>query len=137
MVKEIHAVGTLIEFDEKILILHRREDIPQGKTWGLVAGKLEPGESEKEGAVREIFEETGLRVNVSNIKHVRNFKWYFPEITVIFTTFRLKLDKQFDVKINQDEHSEYKWVTPKECYNMKNLIHGFHDLLEKIYSAHK
>lgn len=135
MTKEIHTVGTLIECSRKILILHRRNDVPQGGTWGLPAGKLHLGEAENDGAVREIFEETGLKVDASNLEYVRSFDWHFPEITVIFPTFRLKLDKLFDVKIDPKEHLEYRWVAPEECYKMKNLIHGFHDLLEKIYGC--
>lgn len=135
--KEVHTVGTLIEYKGKILILHRLDNIPQGGTWGLPAGKVEKGESNIETAVREIFEETGLQVKEEHLEYVMNFDWHFPEVTVYFPTYRLRLNESFDVKLEPKEHSEYKWITPKECYNMNNLIHGFNDLLEKIYHVNE
>ncbi len=48
--------------DGKTLMLHRikkKEDVHEGK-WNGVGGKLEPGESPEECAIREIAEETGL-----------------------------------------------------------------------------
>jgi 8-oxo-dGTP diphosphatase len=41
----------------EVLLVHR----PRYDDWTLPKGKLLPGESEKEGALREVEEETGLR----------------------------------------------------------------------------
>ena len=46
------ADGTL-----EVLVAHR----PKYDDWTLPKGKLEPGESHEQAAVREVFEETGLR----------------------------------------------------------------------------
>ncbi len=40
-----------------------------------------------------------------------------------------------DVKIDSEMHKEYRKATPEECYSIDNLICGFHDLLEKVYSV--
>ncbi|MGX7108986.1 NUDIX hydrolase [Facklamia miroungae] len=48
---------------KQLLLLHRnkrKDDIHEGK-WVSVGGKFEPGESPKECAIREIYEETGLK----------------------------------------------------------------------------
>lgn len=39
----------------EVLVVHR----PRYRDWSLPKGKLEPGESHEEGAVREVAEETG------------------------------------------------------------------------------
>jgi 8-oxo-(d)GTP phosphatase len=44
----------------EVAVIHR----PRYDDWSLPKGKLAPGESEVEGAVREVFEETGYRVQV-------------------------------------------------------------------------
>ena len=44
----------------KVLIVHR----PRYDDWSLPKGKLEPGESARSAAVREVEEETGLRCEV-------------------------------------------------------------------------
>lgn len=137
MVNEVHIAGTLMEHDGKILILHRKENTSQAGTWGLPAGRLEAGESKKQGAVREIFEETGLKVSEWDLEFIRDFEWPLNKTLIRFHTFRLRLSHPFKVKINLSEHSEYIWVTPMKCYRIDNLIHGFHDLLEKVYHIPK
>jgi 8-oxo-dGTP pyrophosphatase MutT (NUDIX family) len=50
------AAGVVLN-DEGELLLGRRADTG---TWGLPGGIIEPGEQPADGAVREIFEETGV-----------------------------------------------------------------------------
>ncbi|GAB3206763.1 NUDIX hydrolase [Marinactinospora thermotolerans] len=51
---------TAVVFDEqRRLLLHRRSD---DGTWATPGGILEPGEQPAAGLVREVYEETGLRV---------------------------------------------------------------------------
>ena len=57
----IRAAGGLVVRDgpagAEILLVHR----PAYGDWSFPKGKLEPGEGEKDAAVREVEEETGLR----------------------------------------------------------------------------
>ena len=133
MVKEIRTVGTIVECENEILVLLRNSDRPQGNTWGLPAGKVNPNEKDLDAAIRELYEETGYKANPDELKLIGNFDWHFPEVTVYFPTFKLDLKYKFDVKIDSNEHQEYKWISPEECYKKNNLIHGFHDLIEKVY----
>jgi len=57
----VMAAGGVIHRDgedghREVLIVHR----PRYDDWSLPKGKLEPGETESEAALREVFEETGL-----------------------------------------------------------------------------
>ncbi len=57
------------------LMVHRNKkanDMHEGK-WNGLGGKLEPGETPEECAVREIWEESGLRVNRLTLKGVLTF----------------------------------------------------------------
>jgi len=50
--------------DQKTLMLHRikkANDIHAGK-WNGLGGKLEPGESPEQCVIREVFEESGLKI---------------------------------------------------------------------------
>lgn len=52
----------IIIFDEnKRVLLQKRADVG---LWGIPSGHVEPGESIKEAAIREIWEETGLDISV-------------------------------------------------------------------------
>ncbi|WP_112182320.1 MULTISPECIES: NUDIX hydrolase [Paraliobacillus] len=51
--------GAIIFDDQKRVLLHLRAD---NQTWGFPGGYMELGESVKETARREVFEETGLKI---------------------------------------------------------------------------
>ncbi len=53
----VRAVGP----DAEVLLVHR----PQYDDWTFPKGKVEPGESDEECAVREVEEETGLRCSLA------------------------------------------------------------------------
>ena len=54
-----------IVFDEKgRVLLIQRDDI---FTWALPGGSLDSGELPPEGTVREVFEETGLKVSADRL----------------------------------------------------------------------
>lgn len=64
MTDEIRAAGAVVrraaEPSAQILLVHR----PKYDDWSLPKGKLEPGEHVLQAAVREVGEETGLRVTL-------------------------------------------------------------------------
>lgn len=61
---QVPSVAALIRNSEnQLLFIRKSED----GVWGLPAGAIEPGETPKEAVVREVFEETGLKVKPNNI----------------------------------------------------------------------
>ena len=60
---------TYVVDSDRVLLIHRRRD-PHRGLWVAPGGKLEPGESPHEGAVREILEETGLRIELPQLRGV-------------------------------------------------------------------
>jgi 8-oxo-dGTP diphosphatase len=58
MSAEVQAAGgVVLDGDGLVVLVHR----PRYDDWSLPKGKLDPGESFEEAAVREVEEETGLR----------------------------------------------------------------------------
>ncbi|MBT5023040.1 NUDIX domain-containing protein [Candidatus Woesearchaeota archaeon] len=132
MTSKIRTVGCILEFDRKLVLLHRPDHKSQGGKWGLVAGKAEPGESEEKTIIREIKEETGYNANESELEFLGSWNWHFDEKIVEFPVFRIKLKEKIDVKIDPNEHDEFRWVTPTQAYAMPDLVHGVHDLFELL-----
>ena len=56
----IQAAGGVVVRDGRVLLVHRARH----GDWSLPKGKLEPGESWEEAALREVEEETGVRARL-------------------------------------------------------------------------
>jgi 8-oxo-dGTP diphosphatase len=54
---EVKAAGGLVRRDGRIAVVHR----PRYDDWSLPKGKLDPGETWEQAAVREVEEESGVR----------------------------------------------------------------------------
>ncbi|MDP9443792.1 MAG: NUDIX domain-containing protein [Actinomycetota bacterium] len=63
----IRCVGAVLRDDTGRLLLVRRGQAPAAGTWSLPGGRVEPGESDAEALMREVREETGLRVRVGDL----------------------------------------------------------------------
>src|SRR3984957_11100415 len=59
--------------DRRIILIRQYRHAARQFLWELVAGRIDPGESIKQAAVRELIEETGLRA-----KKIRLFLDLFP-----------------------------------------------------------
>jgi len=145
--KRVTTVGTLIEYQDKILILLRggKEENAPG-TWGLAAGrhKTEGSEQESENsseagiretAIREIEEETGLKVKESELIPAGVFEWPQTAMHVTFHAFRLAISEPFEVLLDPDEHIDYKWATKEEILALDKAIAGLKDLVQSVYDA--
>ena len=60
------AAGVILEKKDSIVLVKRRFE-PKVGLWGLPAGFMEYGEAPEETAIRETFEETGLRVEIDRL----------------------------------------------------------------------
>jgi 8-oxo-dGTP pyrophosphatase MutT (NUDIX family) len=58
------GVGALVVDDGRVLLV--REG-PKANDWQLPGGMLEAGESHAEGAAREVYEETGLEIEIDGL----------------------------------------------------------------------
>lgn len=66
------GVGVLVFDRAGRLLLERRSDCG---LWGLPGGRIEAGESVREAAMREVLEETGLRIRVIGLQGVYSEPW--------------------------------------------------------------
>ncbi len=59
----VPAVGVIC-FKGKRVILIKRSKPPKAGDWSLPGGRIEPGETRREAALRELYEETGVRARI-------------------------------------------------------------------------
>jgi len=63
------GVGALVTQNDKVLLVRRRMEPERGR-WSIPAGFLDQGEDPRRTAEREVLEETGLRVRITNLLDV-------------------------------------------------------------------
>jgi 8-oxo-dGTP pyrophosphatase MutT (NUDIX family) len=128
----IKAAGGIVEKDDTILLIHRL-----GK-WDLPKGKLEKNESSKIAAIREVYEETGVKAKLGdkicttwhtyslNGKGIlKRTKWY-----------KMACINDAGMKPQAEEDIEHlEWLTTKKVENaMANSYTSIRFVLRQYYS---
>jgi 8-oxo-dGTP diphosphatase len=101
-VAEVRAAGGVVVRDGRVLLVHR----PKYGDWSLPKGKLEPGETWADGALREVAEETGLRCELGDEvgrTHYRDSQGREKEVRYFELT-------SLDEPVAQNEIDEVRWV---------------------------
>jgi len=106
----------------KTLMVHRikkENDIHLGK-WNGLGGKLEPGETPEECAVREVFEESGLIVRKMTLKGMLTFPGFSDDEDWYAFVFVIT---EFDGHLSDSPEGVLHWVEDDEIPNL-NLWEG-------------
>lgn len=108
----------VLVLNEKNQLLLLRTFVSHGN-WTLPGGGIKRGESSKQAAVRELYEETGIKVSPAELEYLTTLSK--PTYDVPFTAplFRIKLSRQvaLTLHINPFEVASAQWVdisTPVE-----------------------
>ncbi|MBB6373620.1 mutator protein MutT [Pseudonocardia eucalypti] len=67
MSEQIPCVGAVVHDRHGRLLLIRRAQEPGLGLWSLPGGRVEPGETDEQAVIREVHEETGLRVRAGRL----------------------------------------------------------------------
>jgi 8-oxo-dGTP diphosphatase len=113
---EIRAAGGVVVRDGRVAVVHR----PRYDDWSLPKGKLDPGESFEEAALREIEEETGLRCRLE--EELEPAHYLSRGLPKIVRWWRMTVVE--DVGIDPDEEvDELRWLTPGEAVALLSYGH--------------
>ncbi len=136
---------TLLISDGRVLALKRSAtDTRRPLEWDLPGGAVEPGEDIKAACVREVHEETGLTIKVTDCKTIYAMtEPVAPDVSATFIFFVAHLTIAADATITlSNEHRDYAWMTLDEALqtftyerHMRVLVY-VHDQ-QLLNSAHK
>ena len=123
-----HVVTCFLTFNDKILILKRSDKVRTHKgKWAGVSGYIEPGETDDQTAIKEIREETGLsEADVELIHKGEPIHVQDGERVWVVHPYLFRCNTS-DIKIDW-EHSEFRWISPKDLNNFDFVIFLDHAL---------
>lgn len=119
---DVEVAACYLEIDGKILLMERALSESEGQTWGVPAGKIEAGESPHQAALRELFEETGIKVSSSQVKEIGKLYMQKPKGAYTYHMFQVHLDKMPEICLSA-EHTQYLWAKAHEIDTLQ-LIGG-------------
>lgn len=136
MRKEFSAGAVVYFLNEKeqrleYLVLHYGSS-----HWDFPKGKIEPGETSEQAALREIKEETGLGVNLdTSFEHRLFYKFKNREGELVSkqVSFYVALSNSKEVTISE-EHTGFKWLSYEEARQLLTYDNAVH--LLDIAHAH-
>lgn len=128
-IKTNHVVTCFLLYNNKILLLKRSQKVGSNKgKWCGISGYVEKNENELERAKIEIREETGIK-NVDLVKKGKPLSvkekgcvWFIHPFL-----FKVLTDK---IILNW-EHTEYKWIDPKEI-NKYEIVKMLKEALDAV-----
>lgn len=131
--KLVKAAGGIVEKEDKILLIYRLG------VWDLPKGKLEKGETVPKCAVREVEEETGVKVKLlyqictSYHTYIRNKKRNLKK--TYWYTMKCLDDKNMQAQA-EENIDEVRWCSREEVEElMKDSYESLKRVLKKYYKS--
>jgi 8-oxo-dGTP diphosphatase len=106
--KPVHASGGVVLRDGRLAVVHR----PRYDDWTLPKGKLDPGESFEDAALREVEEETGLRCRLVRELPAVEYQVRGRPKLVRYWAMEVEDETPF---VPNDEVDEVRWLEPQEA----------------------
>ncbi len=123
------GVGLYIFNSHHELLLGLRKSKHGRGTWCPPGGHLEYGENNAQAAVRETFEETGMKINPENVKIAGVTNDFFPESGKHYITLNLTVCgcEQTPRIMEPEKCAEWRWFNinelPEELFlPVKNFL---------------
>jgi 8-oxo-dGTP diphosphatase len=112
----IDAAGGVVVREGRVLVVHR----PRYDDWTFPKGKLDPGESFEEAALREVEEETGVRCSLGRELPATRYEVRGRPKLVRYWLMTPEAELEF---VPNDETDEIRWPTPGEALSLLTYDH--------------
>ncbi|MEI6672827.1 MAG: NUDIX hydrolase [bacterium] len=127
---KFEVVSCFVEYKDEILLLLRQDHKPQPNTYGVPAGKVDPGETLRKAMKREGKQET--TINLHGATYIDKLFVRYDDYDFVYHMFIKKFEKEPKVSINIEEHKSYTRVNPKKALEM-NLIQDLDECITLFY----
>lgn len=112
-----NSVACIVYKDGKILVAHRIPKGDMGNRWEFPGGKVDAGETDQMAIVREMHEEFGVKAVPG--EKITSCSFFHKEKECFLNAYLVQLEHDgIEKPYVLTEHTEYKWVFPKEIENL-------------------
>jgi 8-oxo-dGTP pyrophosphatase MutT (NUDIX family) len=111
MSSEIEAAGGVVVRDGAVLVVHR----PRYDDWSLPKGKLDAGETFEEAALREVWEETGVRARL--VRELPSVEYTVRDRPKLVRYWLMAVESDPGFEPN-DEVDEVRWLAPDDAVEL-------------------
>ena len=116
--------GVILKYRDKCLLCKRSEKYSNPNQWFIPTGKIEKGETPREAAVRELYEETDFELSendidfIGTIPTIANGESDKDFIYVFISELSDEILPDLDAASDGHEHSKCGYFTFKETKNL-------------------
>ncbi len=139
------TVTIFIKYKESILMLNRNKKFWMG-IWNAVGGHIEDGEDIYTAAIREVREETGLKIKKDDLKYLADLEWFSDIFSADGTyCFLVETDKKVKTPVSTVEgvldYKDIDWImnednrgiVPDIPYLLKYMLKGTFSKIQVYY----
>ncbi len=120
-------VGGILRKENKLLLVQEAQEKCYGQ-WNFPAGHLDDGETIFEGAIREVFEETGCKVKLTKMLPIISSK----ERDIVRITFLTEILEE-NIHFDPSEILDAKWIEIEDIKTKyKDVLRGPKMMLEMV-----
>lgn len=117
-----YAAGVAVLFQNSILLAKRVESwngkpVPYGGYWSIFGGTIEEGENPMMCAVRELEEESQIKISITDLKFIKKI----IDHDVEFVFYVTEVPSLINPVLNE-EHSEFGWFSIDTLNNFQEDI---------------
>lgn len=111
---DVYPYRTVDGSPEFLLFKRAKGKIYHGQ-WRMIGGKVEPGETYWQAALRELKEETGLIPELFwTLPSLNSFYEYKSDSLLHIPAFAARINSD-DSPVLDDEHTDFSWVSPDDA----------------------
>jgi mutator protein MutT len=129
---KFQAAACFIKAEDSFLFLLRSAHKSEGLKWGIPGGKMDPGELPENAVVREIYEETQLKLTKENLHFLDKVYIRYPEMDFTYYMYEYCLASVPKYLQLNDEHIDYRWIKLEEALQLP-LMRGESECIEISY----
>lgn len=102
----------------QVLLGHNKRRTSNKFMISCFSGFMEPGESFEQSCQREVYEETGIKIDIKDIKIIESQPWPFPANLMVGCIGYIRDHETATLRMDLDDELDFiKWVNKEEVEN--------------------